>query len=73
MSVVAPWHSSKDSKVYHDNDECTEGNNIETKYRLPGKGNRKLCKKCEELKRIEQQAKNYVKSLDEKGFFDKFK
>jgi hypothetical protein len=31
MSKVAPFHSVKetDRQVYHDNDKCTEGNNIE--------------------------------------------
>jgi hypothetical protein len=31
MAKVSPFHSKKigDRNVYHDNDRCTEGNNIE--------------------------------------------
>jgi len=38
MTRVSPWHSTRESdrKVYHDSDKCTEGNNIEAKYRKAG-------------------------------------
>ena len=55
MTRIAPWHSIKEDK-YHNNDECTEGNNIETKYWKKGKGKstNKLCKNC---KRLNKQGK----------------
>jgi hypothetical protein len=38
MARVTAWHSSRpsDPAVYHDNDQCTEGNNIEARYRQSG-------------------------------------
>ena len=50
MARVSPWHSSRESdrKVYHDSNKCTEGNNIEDRYRQPGTDGRPRCKNCEE-------------------------
>lgn len=46
-----PWYSSRESdrKVHHDNTSCTEGNNIEAKYRTDGTGNRPKCEHCKSL------------------------
>jgi hypothetical protein len=46
-----PWHSTRvyDRNVYHDNDKCTEGNNIERQYRREGTGNRPKCEHCARL------------------------
>ena len=42
-----PYHSKLPStKVYHTNDKCTEGNNIEHSNRVGGKGGKKHCKNC---------------------------
>lgn len=51
MAKVAPWHSIRESdrNVYHNNTLCTEGNNIEEKYRKAGTDNRPLCNHCERL------------------------
>jgi hypothetical protein len=51
MSKVAPFHSKKNSdrKVYHDNNECTEGNNIEKYYLASGTDNRPLCEHCKKI------------------------
>jgi hypothetical protein len=51
MAIVAPFHSKRESdrKVYHNNDKCTEGNNIETYNKVPGTGGRPLCTRCAEL------------------------
>lgn len=51
MAKVAAFHSSReaDRKVYHDNNSCTEGNNIETKYKTAGTGGRPRCNHCERL------------------------
>ena len=45
-----PWHSANTPGVYHDNTDCTEGNNIETQHWVEGKGeNRTRCDRCTEL------------------------
>jgi len=51
MAKTSPWHSSRNSdrKVYHDNTSCTEGNNIETRYRTAGTGGRPRCEHCNRL------------------------
>jgi len=51
VPVVSPWHSAEetDRQVYHDNTECTEGNNIEEENRRPGTDNRPKCEHCAEL------------------------
>lgn len=48
---VKPFHSIKkiDRNVYHDNDRCTEGNNIETANRRDGTDGRPRCEHCERL------------------------
>jgi hypothetical protein len=51
MSQVNPWHSVKQytRNVYHDNTECTEGNNIEKEYWRAGTGGRPKCEHCAAL------------------------
>lgn len=51
MSRVSPFHSIKQytRNVYHDNDRCTEGNNIESQYRRPGTDGRPRCEHCNKL------------------------
>lgn len=51
MSQVSPFHSVKQyaRNVYHDNDRCTEGNNIESYYRRSGTGGRPRCEHCSRL------------------------
>lgn len=49
MAKVAPFHSSKEKKVHHDNSSCTEGNNIEAKYRVSGTGGLPKCSRCKQL------------------------
>lgn len=51
MAKVSPFHSVKPntSNVYHDNDKCTEGNNIESQYRRSGTGGRPRCAHCNRL------------------------
>ena len=44
-----PAFNAKDSDVYHDNDECTEGNNIEARNRESGTGGKRKCNRCSEL------------------------
>jgi len=48
MARVNAFHSKleTDKKVYHDDNACTEGNNIETKNRVDGTGGRPRCKNC---------------------------
>ena len=45
---VSPFHSIKQN-VHHDNNQCTEGNNIETEYRRSGTGGKPLCAHCARL------------------------
>lgn len=51
MSKVSPFHSTKPNtrNVYHDNNQCTEGNNIERHYRVDGTANRPRCDHCDRL------------------------
>jgi hypothetical protein len=48
MAVVAPWYSILEP-VYHNNDDCNTGNNIETENRRAGTGDKELCKECARL------------------------
>lgn len=51
MSKVSPFHSTKPGarSVYHDNDKCTEGNNIERQNLASGTGGRPRCEHCVRL------------------------
>ena len=51
MAKVAPFHSVKvgTKNVYHDNDKCTEGNNIETYNKRSGTAGRPKCEHCQRL------------------------
>jgi hypothetical protein len=48
MARVEPFHSKapNDPKVYHDDSECTEGNNIEPENIVKGTGGYPRCKNC---------------------------
>jgi len=47
---VPPFHSKRPgTKVHHNNNECTEGNNIESYNRVQGTGGLPLCEKCKTL------------------------
>ena len=49
---ISPFHSiRKDINVYHNNDKCTEGNNIERKNFKHGTGGKRLCERCKKLNR----------------------
>jgi hypothetical protein len=51
MSKVPPFHSKKPGtkNVYHDNNKCTEGNNIERENLTQGTGGRPKCEHCARL------------------------
>jgi hypothetical protein len=50
MTKVAAFHSTRPGEtVHHNNDACTEGNNIEKKYLAGGTGGRPLCHHCARL------------------------
>ncbi|HYN52733.1 MAG TPA: hypothetical protein VES62_17560 [Thermoleophilaceae bacterium] len=51
MAQVSPWYSVKetDDHFYHDNTDCTEGNNIEPENRREGTDGRPKCSWCVEL------------------------
>jgi len=48
---VSPFHSARPGArpVYHDNDRCTEGNNIEAYYKRAGTDGRRRCEHCGRL------------------------
>lgn len=50
---VAPYHSKRPgTQRYHNNDKCTEGNNIETGNKEPcsTRDGHTLCDTCKDLK-----------------------
>lgn len=51
MATVPPYHSTKPntSNVHHNNNGCTEGNNIERMYLASGTAGRPLCDHCKRL------------------------
>jgi len=50
MAKVPAFHSKKEgTKVHHNNDKCTEGNNIETYNKVSGTGGLPLCDHCKRL------------------------
>jgi hypothetical protein len=52
MSLVSPIHSAKPgTRVHHNNNRCTERNNIETHNVRQGAGGHPLCDRCAELNR----------------------
>ena len=48
MAKVSPFHSVKED-VHHNNNACTEGNNIEKVNRREGTGGKRLCSRCDKL------------------------
>lgn len=48
VSVRPAWYSVHQD-VYHDMQECTEGNNIEPWNVRPGTGGRPRCQRCTQL------------------------
>lgn len=48
---VPPFYSDKERDVYHFCSNCTEGNNIEDRYRRQGTGGLPACSRCRELER----------------------
>ncbi len=51
MAKTSPFHTKlkSDKPVYHDNNKCTEGNNIERKNKTLGKKGTH-CKHCKRIK-----------------------
>lgn len=50
MAKVDPFHSKKPgTKKHHNNDRCTEGNNIESYNWASGTGGYRLCSNCKDL------------------------
>lgn len=49
MAKVNPFYSSQQKDVYHDNSRCTEGNNIEDRYKVSGTGGLPKCEHCKRL------------------------
>ncbi len=49
MARVAPFYSSLKKDVHHVCSNCTEGNNIESKYKTDGTGGLPMCSRCSGL------------------------
>lgn len=50
MAKVSAFHSTRTGETrHHNNDACTEGNNIEKRYRASGTGGLPLCSRCASL------------------------
>jgi hypothetical protein len=50
MAKVDPFHSKKPgTDKHHNNDSCTEGNNIESYNKVDGDGGLPLCDHCKRL------------------------
>ncbi len=50
MAKVNPFHSKlPGTEVYHNNNRCTLGNNIEARNKVSGTGNLRLCQECRGL------------------------
>ncbi|WP_417483642.1 hypothetical protein [Maricaulis salignorans] len=50
MAKVPAFHSKLPGTTkYHDNNACTEGNNIEAKNRVSGTGGLNKCDHCKRL------------------------
>jgi hypothetical protein len=51
MAYARPIHSARetDNKVYHNNDQCAERNNIEETDVRPGTGGLPMCDNCNRL------------------------
>jgi len=61
MPLEEPRHSTQpECEVYHIHTECTEANNIETKYFAWGVGGKRLCKHCEKLADADAMAKDMI-------------
>jgi hypothetical protein len=46
---VNPTYSIEFSEVYHNNNKCTERNNIESRNVKQGTGGKRLCSHCKRL------------------------
>jgi hypothetical protein len=50
MAKVAAFHSKlPGTTVHHNDNQCTEGNNIESSNRVSGTGGLPLCSHCKRL------------------------
>jgi hypothetical protein len=46
---VKDFHSKLETDVYHNNNQCTVGNNIETSNKVSGTGGKRLCSQCKDF------------------------
>ena len=49
MPRVAPFHTVKDTTRHHNNSACGPGSEIPPHNKLPGTGDKPLCKDCAKL------------------------
>lgn len=53
MTKVSPWYSIRrsDRNVFHDDNDCPDGNGIALQYRKSGHRCRTRCPRCAKLER----------------------
>jgi hypothetical protein len=55
MGKIAPFHTNSPEyppehrNVHHNDDACPNGRRIKPEHRIPGSGDRPLCKECAKL------------------------
>jgi hypothetical protein len=59
MSKVASWHSPE-RDVFHNNDQCKEGEHVEPHNRVEGPSDKRLCKRCEALNLKEEKVRQEI-------------
>jgi hypothetical protein len=47
--TVQPFHSKLVTDVYHNNNKCTVGDNIEPSNKVSGTGGKHLCSQCKDF------------------------
>ena len=65
MAKIYAWHSSDlmDPDVYHDDDHCADGNNVESYSRTLGTDERPHCPQCVEPNAAKPYAVVYIRGI----------
>jgi hypothetical protein len=63
MAQIPPWHSirQRDRNVYHDDDQCPVGREIDIKYRKAGHRCRSRCPVCTKLRAESQNVERLAR------------
>ncbi|HWN19094.1 MAG TPA: hypothetical protein VNO19_09285 [Gemmatimonadales bacterium] len=65
MAQISPWYSirQRDGNVYHDDDQCPVGQQIDSKFRMRGHRCRSLCPACAKLRTAATSAERLAKLI----------